>query len=92
MSQTLTLELSDKAFEAIQQQARSVGSSPAALVKELLERQYRSLSLSDDEKQKARIRFENYFGSVDLGHPTGADNEGIDADLARAYADTHEPH
>jgi len=30
------------------------------------------------------------FGSVDLGHPTGADNESIDADLAREYASTHE--
>lgn len=30
------------------------------------------------------------FGSVDLGQPTGADNESIDADLAREYASTHE--
>ena len=29
------------------------------------------------------------FGSVDLGHPTGADNERIDADLAREYASTY---
>ena len=25
------------------------------------------------------------FGSVDLGNPTGADNESLDADLAREY-------
>lgn len=30
------------------------------------------------------------FGSVDLEYPTGADNESIDADLAREYASTHE--
>ncbi len=30
------------------------------------------------------------FGSVSLGHPTGSDNETIDADLAREYASTHE--
>lgn len=30
------------------------------------------------------------FGSVDLGYPTGADNEGIDADLAGEYAHTDE--
>jgi predicted DNA-binding antitoxin AbrB/MazE fold protein len=30
------------------------------------------------------------FGSVDLGYPTGADNDSIDADLAREYASTHE--
>ncbi len=30
------------------------------------------------------------FGSVDLGYPTGADNESIDADLAREYSSTNE--
>ena len=30
------------------------------------------------------------FGSVSLGHATGADNEGIDADLAREYSSRHE--
>ncbi|HQU91476.1 MAG TPA: hypothetical protein PLK77_04225 [Pyrinomonadaceae bacterium] len=30
------------------------------------------------------------FGSVSLGHPTGADNESIDADLAREYGNDHE--
>lgn len=30
------------------------------------------------------------FGSVDLGIPTGADNDSIDADLEREYASTHE--
>jgi hypothetical protein len=30
------------------------------------------------------------FGSIDLGYPTGADNESIDADLAREYASNHE--
>ena len=90
MSQILTLELSDNTFAAIQQQAKAVGTSPADLVKEILEKQYRFTSLSEEERQKVRVRFENHFGAVDLGHPTGADNEGIDEDLARAYADTHE--
>ncbi len=30
------------------------------------------------------------FGSVSLGYATGADNESIDADLAKSYLDTHE--
>ena len=30
------------------------------------------------------------FGSVSLGHPTGSDNESIDADLGREYGSTHE--
>ena len=30
------------------------------------------------------------FGSVSLGHPSGSDNEQIDADLAREYGSLHE--
>ena len=30
------------------------------------------------------------FGKVDLGYPTGANNESIDADLVREYINTHE--
>lgn len=30
------------------------------------------------------------FGSVSLGHPTGSDNEQIDADLAREYGSPHD--
>lgn len=40
------------------------------------------------KKQTGGIR--EMFGSVSLGQPTGADNEQIDADLAREYASTHE--
>ncbi len=35
-------------------------------------------------------RLSELFGSVNLGYPTGADNESIDADLSREYANTHE--
>ena len=35
-------------------------------------------------------RFEALFGSWDSGDKHSADNERIDADLAREYADTHE--
>ena len=31
-----------------------------------------------------------HAGAVDLGRPTGADNENIDADLAREYGSSHE--
>jgi len=31
-----------------------------------------------------------YFGSIRLGYPIGADNDTIDADLAREYGATHE--
>lgn len=41
------------------------------------------------EKLAARERFERHFGEIDLGFPTGVDNERIDADLAREYSDPH---
>ncbi len=43
----------------------------------------------DTDAQALRQCFEDHFGAVDLGHPTGADNPSIEADLARAYADDH---
>jgi hypothetical protein len=46
--------------------------------------------LTEEALQAARERFERHFGAVNLGHPTGADNESIDADLAREYGDTHQ--
>lgn len=42
----------------------------------------------DSTKNKGSVR--DLFGSGSLGYATGADNESIDADLARAYLDTHE--
>ena len=52
--------------------------------------QQRGEPMNDTEKQAARERFERHFGAVNLGYASGTDNEAIDADLARAYSDTHE--
>jgi hypothetical protein len=69
------------------------GTSPAELAAVSLQRQFGAanapcsgLRSGESEKQAARERFEQHFGEVDLGYPTGADNESIDADLAREYA------
>ena len=40
--------------------------------------------------QPGEKKLSDLFGTVSLGYPTGADNESIDADLAREYADNHE--
>lgn len=45
-------------------------------------------AVSDPERPSGTLR--ELFGSVDLAHPTGADNDRIDADLAREYAGTRE--
>ena len=90
MSQILSLEVSDDVFVAIQCEAEAAGISPAHVVTDLLEKQYRPASISKATQRKGRERFESHFGTVDLGYPTGVDNEQIDNDLANACADTHE--
>jgi predicted transcriptional regulator len=97
MSQTLTLELDDDIYAAIDRLARSGGTTVAGWLSKalrdpegLLHHSLRApAALADDARQQAaRDRFERHFGEVDLGRPTGVDNVGIDADLARAYADS----
>ncbi|MCC5635144.1 hypothetical protein LC593_04605 [Nostoc sp. CHAB 5844] len=95
MSQSLTLELSEQVFAAIQLQAQAMGISPAQLAATLLERQSTQafkLLLNEAERSAARTRFERHFGTLELGSSTDLDldNESIDADLAREYASTHE--
>jgi hypothetical protein len=93
MSQSLTLELSEQVFGAIQQQAQAIGISPGQLAATLLERQFPQafkLVLDEAEKTAARARFERHFGALEVVGSTDLDNESIDADLAREYASTHE--
>jgi hypothetical protein len=98
MSHPLTVELSDAAYAALEFHARQTAQSPAELAAAALEQQFATAdgrgpagrTPTDAEQQAARERFERHFGAVNLGHPTGADNESIDADLARAYGDSHE--
>jgi hypothetical protein len=98
MSHPLTVELSDAAYAALQLHAQAAAQSPAELAAAALEQRFGAPGAThvsgrptmEAEKQAARERFERHFGAVNLGQATGADNEGIDADLARAYADEHE--
>lgn len=91
MSQSLTVQLSDEAYAALRRRAQVAGASPSHVAAALLERQVKGAGAlrTDAEMQAARERFERHFGEVNLGHPTGADNDSIDADLAREYSSTH---
>ena len=97
MSQTLILELSDEVYTTIQRQAESAGTSPAHWLAITLEQQYGPRHAGQSarpprtaaEQHTARVRFEQHFGEVHVPDATGADNEQIDADLAREYGDTH---
>lgn len=48
------------------------------------------LSCETHEKPKRKGDITKFFAMFDSGDPNSADNERIDADLARAYADNHE--
>ncbi len=91
MSQTVIVELSEQAFAALRRQAEEAGLSPAHLAAVSLEQRFGTgQPRTAAQEQAARERFARQIGAIDLGHPTGTDNEGIDADLAREYADSHE--
>lgn len=81
MSHALTLELSAEAFETLSRQAATAGVPPARLVADDLERRYGRRP----DREAARGEFEKMFGTVEMEGPVGADNEQIDADLAREY-------
>ncbi|MBI3951951.1 MAG: hypothetical protein HY314_16010 [Acidobacteria bacterium] len=142
MSQTLTVELPDEVYEAVERMAEATGTTPAEWLakdlaqrlgvrdgsterdeqpleeqfsKELLEtfqavarRHGRTIEevaaewvakyrrpqprppMTEQESRAAWERLQRHCGAASLGYPTGADNESIDADLAREYGSTHE--
>ncbi len=96
MSQELTIQVSDALYAHLQLHATSQAKSPNELALAAIERQYPMSTDSNTtqpaptENNAARGLVRKYFGTFDLGRPVGTDNEAIDADLAREYADTHE--
>lgn len=96
MSHPVVVELSDAAYAALELRAREASQSPSAVASAALEQHFAAGTMvragirSDAERKAARERFERHFGAVNLGHPTGADNESIDADLRRSYGESHE--
>lgn len=93
MSRILTLELSDRVYRALQQKAEMTGISIVELAANFLEERADNGSDRDnrsiEEKEAARKRFESHFGELS-GEAIDLDNESIDADLAREYANNHE--
>ena len=92
---TLIVEINDQVYETIRTQAAAAGTSPAQVAVAALEQRFNGSHKKPDprteaEKQAANERFRSHFGAVSLNHPSGADNEKIDADLARDYGDPHE--
>lgn len=135
MRKTLTLELPDEVYEALEQAAQMTGKPPAewitahlpqllpsdeaqeirlairkakektiewmaakqGITKEEAAAQWRARygpkpppQLTVEERRAARDHLRRHIGALNSGDPRAADNERIDADLAREYGSTHE--
>ncbi len=92
MSQQLTLEISDEVYADLQRKSSAVGVSITEWIMTLLSRQSSVVSnilLSPELQAQARSKFRRHAGAVSLGYATDTDNDQIDADLAKAYADDY---
>jgi hypothetical protein len=95
MSQQLILELSDEVYADLQQKANAVGLSITDWVVAVLNQQGRALNetlLSEAKESEARQKFRSHAGAISLGYATGTDNEGIEADLVKAYVEEYREH
>ena len=92
MPKTLTFELADEVYVALQQMSARTGRPFEDLALEFLAkfRLKPKPKMREDESKAAMERLMRHAGAADLGYPTGIDNEGIDADLVREYGSTHE--
>ena len=91
---TITLELPDEVYEELLRTARESQLPPAQVAAARVAagfsaRQPRPI-LTPEEREAARQRLLRHAGAVSSGDPDSANNEWIDADLVREYANNHE--
>jgi hypothetical protein len=86
MSRRLTLELAEEIYQPLARTAAASGQSLEEWAVNRLER----YAMSAEARAAALEHLLQHAGAADVGHPTGAANEDIDADLAREYGDSHE--
>lgn len=85
MDHKLTVTVPEDVYQPLVEEALRQGRTPE---EEASLRLQRSVPRRNGQRRAGALR--ELFGSVDLGHPIGIDNEEIDADLAREYGNTHE--
>ncbi len=88
---SITLQVPDEVHEACQQMARKYGRTVEECVLEFMLKYGPKPrpQLTEEEARAAWERLERHMGAQNLGYATGADNESIDADLAREYDNPH---
>ncbi|HIE30397.1 TPA: hypothetical protein EYP66_24315 [Candidatus Poribacteria bacterium] len=90
MGRQLILELPDEVYEPLAKSAEAVGQPLDEWILARLRPLAQRPVLSKKEKETAMAELMAFAGCVNSGDANAADNERIDADLARAYGDTHE--
>ncbi|MCH8295221.1 hypothetical protein IH992_29410 [Candidatus Poribacteria bacterium] len=91
MSQTLTTKLPDEIYQVLQRLAPDMGMTVEELAMEWIARYAKKPrpQFTDEARRGAWEHLQRHMGAENLGYATGVDNERIDADLAKGYADTH---
>jgi len=89
---TLTFQVSDEVYEVCQQIAARYGRTEEEVVLEWLAKRAKKKhpKLTEEESRAAWERLLRNAGAVSSGDPRSADNDRIDADLAREYGSSHE--
>lgn len=90
MSTVVTLELPDNVYQPLVRVAEKTGKPLEEWILAQLQTHIPRVMLSEWEAAEAMARLMGHAGAVNLGHPTGADNESIDVDLAQEYGSRHE--
>jgi hypothetical protein len=91
MSTNLAIQLSERAFALLSEQAAAIGKTAAELAASVVEKNFAGGQRDDRDLARARDEFEGCFGGVDLGRPIGIANSAIDSDLAREYGAATRP-
>jgi hypothetical protein len=82
---TFTCELEEKTLRALEERATAEGRSIGEVVADHLARHLPNGEPTPDGNGARAAAFERHIGAWDSGDPASADNERIDADLAREY-------
>ena len=90
MGTLVTLELPDNVYKPLVKVAKKAELPLEEWILARLRAYVPPMALSEQERAEAMARLMQHAGAVNLGHPTGMDNESIDADLAREYSSAHE--
>jgi len=83
MEHSLTITLPDEIFQPLAEAALEQGRTPEEIAAERLSESIPALRSNGAGEKKGDIT--RFFGAWDSGDPNSADNERIDADLAREY-------